>query len=343
MIISDKIKTAFSGLVGFAQSDVLSIVSDANLVTSSGLTFQDASALATIENIHECQNNPNITDAQFNTMLTNMYNDCVLSVCNKVCFGKPQLKHSYNLYPYEKSFNDTITPASRFVCHRIEAFNGIDLMNQISWIELSFDTEKTFNIYLYNSNLKTAIQTKSVTTSAGESKIYNLNWNLSDDATYKGGVFYLGYFEDDLDGAKAYKKDWEKANLRRCNKSFDVHPCEVEYSGTVLNVESVDYSEETWGMNLGINVFYDYTQLLILNKERFATAIQLQMHEKVLNLIKFSTRSNRTERILKDVDLELFGNPEYKIEGVTTKLNKEIETIKRFLFYRNPVTISTLK
>jgi len=88
----------------------------------------------------------------------------------------------------------------------------------------------------------------------------------------------------------------------------------------------------------------DYTELILKNRNLFWTAIQLQMHEKVLNLIRYSTRSNITERINKEmVDLELFGNKGLKISGVIDKLNDAISTITKCLFPKSRIMMTTLR
>ena len=209
MIQSDKIISAFFGGVGFRQPTLANspTLDSDNTQSDSGMYFQDANYLVTVQNIHDCQNDPDISDDDFNDFLTNMQNSTILEVINKVSEGQSDFVQMQNLYPYEKSFSDTLTPSGKRVGFQIESRcirNGYLL--DIPWIELSFDTEKTFNVYLYNSNLTDPIQTKSVTTSAGESKIVDLNWKIKDDSTYKGGTFYLVYNEDDLDGAKAYMK-----------------------------------------------------------------------------------------------------------------------------------------
>ena len=336
MIRSDKIKTGLFGGVGFEQPTLTgyNIVDATNLAASSGLHFGDSSKLVTIKNIKDCQEDPSISNVNFNLLLTSLQNSAILDVCNKVIAGQSDFIDSLNLYPYEKSFDDTITPTGKFVGFNIEPLrNGVSC--SIPWVELCFDTAKTFNLYLYNSNKpNAAILTKSVTTVAGEATIVALDWTVANDVTYKGGTFFLGYFEDDLDGAKAYAKNWENAIFNVRTPYFEIEPVFLNHTLTVIDIESEAYSVDTFGLNIGVDIYTDYTELIIRNKNLFFPAIQLQMHETVVNLIKYSTRSNSIERISKEmIDFELFGNPKLQIEGIATKLNRAIEQIKKALFY----------
>jgi len=348
MIRIDKIQAGLFGGVGFRNSDITGydIVNTANQVTASGLTFQDGSELVTIKNIKLSQENPSINDEQFNTLLERMQKAVILDVCNKVVNGKSDFIKSTNLYPFEKSFDEKVGVSGKFVGFQIVPSLG-NIICRIPWIELSFDSEVTFNIYLYNSNLpKTPIQTKAVTTVAGESKITVLDWIVADDLTYKGGNFYLGYFENDLGTARAFKKDHDIGSLRIKTPYFYIEPVSLTYSGTTINVENEIYESETFGLNIGVDIHNDYTELILRNKNMFWNAIQLQMHEKVLNMIRYSTRENSEKRGLADIikfaDFELYGNKEMGIIGVQGKLNKAIETLQKALFYKPTISKGTL-
>jgi len=336
MIRSDKIQTALFGGVGFRQPTLTgyNIVDATNIASSSGLFFGDSSELVTIKNIKDCQEDLSINNENFNLLLANMQKSVILDVCNKIIAGQSDFIDSLNLYPYEKSFDATLIPSNKFVGFTIIPQRK-DIACSIPWVELCFDSDKTFNIYLYNSNKpNTPIQTKEVTTVAGESVIIDLGWIIADDASYKGGVFRLGYFEEDLDGTKAYKKDYEFSNFKVNSPYFFVEPTYLNHSGSLIDIESELSSTDTFGLNIGMDVYTDYTELLIRNKHLLFPAIQLQMHERVLNLIKYSSRQNGQERIAKEnIDFELFGNSKLQIDGIVSKLNRAVDQVKKAMFY----------
>lgn len=344
MIRVDKIQTALFGGVGFRQPTLTgyNIVDSTNLGSTSGLYFGDSSDLVTIKNIKECQEDVSISNANFNTFLTNLQKSCILDVCNKVIAGQSDFIDSINLYPHEKAFDETLTPVDNFVGFSIEPRRR-NMVCSIPWIELSFDSNKTFNIYLYNTNKPNdPILTKEVTTISGESVIVQLDWIIADDVTYKGGEFIIGYFEEDLDGAKPFKRGWEQSILKVNTPYFCVEPIFLDHIGSVIDVKSELYCTDTFGLNIGMNVYTDYTELIVSNKNLFFPAIQLQMHERVLNLIKYSTRQNADKVASREnIDFELHGNPKIGIEGIVKKLERAIEQIRKALFYVPKISRAT--
>jgi hypothetical protein len=349
MIRSDKIQTSLFGGVGFKNSDLAGydIVDDDNQDSLSGLYFQDGSELVSVKYIKDSQENESITDEQFNVLLTNMQNSVILDVCNKVIDGQSDFITSLNLYPFEKAFDNVQEHKGKFVGFEIQPLSG-SIICKIPYVELSFNEEATFDLYLYNSNLsKSPILTKSVTTTAGESKAVSLDWVVADDLTYKGGKFYLGYFDADLGTAKAYKKDFNSANVAVRTPYFYVSPVNLSHDGTTINVRTRTYDSDIHGLNIGLDVYNDYTELIVRNKSLFWNSIQLQMHEKVLMMIKYSTRSNLVERIGRDnvkfVDLELYGNKEHGIVGIQHKLANSVSTLRKSLFHIPRVSKGTLR
>lgn len=350
MIRSDKIKSSLFGGVGFREptNPEYTGVNETNQGSTSGLYFQDASNFVTIQNIKDCQGDKDIPISDFNTYLTNMQNSVIDDVCREVVGGENKMLYFENIYPYEKSFNETLTPSTKFVGFEIYPYLKNDKVAKVEWVELTFDSAATFTLYLYNSNLNTAIKTQEVTTSANESKIVSLtDWFIDDDSTYKGGQFYLGYFESDLGTAKPIKRDFERATLQKQNAFYSIRPCRVDNSATILDIEEVDYLEDTYGLNIGMSIYNDFTQTIINNKHLFYPAIQYGMAVKVLDLIRTSVRSNLTQRltseVIQEIQFELYGNAALGIEGVKGKYTQRIDTIKNALFYNPMLTVGTLR
>jgi len=350
VIRSDKVKSSLFGGVGFRNptDPEYKGISTVNQGSTSGLYFDDASYFVTIRNIRDCQEDKGINNTEFDAFLTNMQNQVIDNVCREIIQAKGKMLYFENIYPYEKSFNETLEPSTKFIGFEIMPNMLNNQVGKIEWVELTFDSEVTFTLYLYNSNLKTAIKTQSVTTSANESKIVNLtDWFIDDDTTYKGGKFYLGYFESDLSGAKPIKRDFELANLAVSNAFYSIDPVRVDNSSTTLDDEKVDYVEDTYGLNLGMSIYRDYTQELINNKHLVFPAIQFGMAAKVLDLVRTSIRSNPTQRLTKemiqDIEFELYGNASLGIEGINGKYAQRIETIKNALFFEPLLTVGTLR
>jgi hypothetical protein len=344
MVRPDKIKTAMFGGVGWRQTTLSGypVIDADNLVSKSGLIFQDATSFITIQNIKDCQQDSELSDADFNTYIANLQNAVILETCQKVGSDESDFISSTNLYPYEKLFKNTFEPSGKFVGFQIDNTKQTNILSKINWVELAFDSAVTFNIYLYNSNKpNVAIKTAPVTTKANESVIVALyDWELADDETYKGGTFYWGYFENDLQGAKALKKDYELSDYQvntRCNY---IAPIAATHTGTTIDFKSIIEQSDTYGLNFGIDTYNDYTELFIRNKSMFYQPIQYQMAEKVFNLIATTVRSNNIERLnnenINSFAFEIYGDREKGIVGINGKLKRSIEDLKK-MFFRKPL------
>jgi hypothetical protein len=349
MIRPDKIKSALFGGVGFRQSPIseYAIVDADNLASSSGLFFQDASALVTIKNIKDAQQSININDVDFNSYLKQLQESSIIEISRAVTAGESDFIQDVNLFPYEKSFKNTIDTRGKFVGFVFEPTNRIDIIAKLSFIELSFNEDVTFNIYMYNSNKPSdPIQSLPVNALANQAVVIPLEWFISDDVTYKGGSFYVGYFEDDLGTAKALKKDYDLASFQVSTKCFHTRPISLDHTGAFIDVESVINESEEYGLNFIVSIYNDYTEKLIRNKNVLWSAIQLYMGEKVLTVLRNSTRLNGTNNTLgvseKDVDFDLFGNAKFNIDGIITKKQRQVDSIRKMLFYKPLIKRRTL-
>ena len=322
------------GGIGFKNSDIApyNIVTEANQASSTGSYFQDSSTLVSIKNIHDTQNNPAITTDQFNAFLKTMQETCIVDVCRKVVANQPDFISSENLYPLEKEFENLVSKTSRFVCLKVRPTYGT-IVGSVSYLELALDGVVTFNVYLYNSNIpETPIKTQAVISIANSVTLVEVAWDLVDSDMYKGGEFYLGYFEEDLGTVSAYKKD----NFAVDVPFISIEPYTLDYNGARLDIESANASSYSFGINIGINVYHDYTELIINSKFLFWDAIMLQMQEKVLLIIKRTTRTKGDARILQDivseVHLALYGSVEMGVSGVQYSLKNAIETLQGSIF-----------
>lgn len=338
------------GGVGFYQSPIpkYAIVDADNLASDSGSFFQDGSGLVTIQNIKETQQAIDISDVDFNTYLKQLQESCIIEVCRKVTKGQSDFIQDKNVYPYQKSFKNTIDNNGSFVGFMIDPVKNLNILSKVSFVELCFNEDVTFDIHLFNSNKPNApIKTKSVTSIANESVVVDLGWFISDELEYKGGSFYLGYFQDDLGTAKAIKKDYELADWQVSTRCLYIRPMALSHTGTVIDVESIIDKSDSFGLNLILSTYNDYTELIIRNKSLFWDSIQLQMAEKILNLIKSSIRSNAVTNSLNidlnDINFELYGSVKNDIEGLISVLKRTTDDVRNMLFRKSLISKSTLR
>lgn len=123
---------------------------------------------------------------------------------------------------------------------------------------------------------------------------------------------------------------------------FRIEPIQVSgwNAETLFDVDDVDYTSETYGLNFDITSWKDYTNVILKNRNKFADCLGLQVAADVLDLILKTTRSNRNERILKDnafIELEGFINNELpRTLGISAKLKAEIARLKT-TFIETPI------
>lgn len=349
MIRYDKIKSSLFGGVGWRQPTLTGydIINSENLQSDSGLFFQDSHPYVTVKNIKEAQEDKDVSDSDFNDYLKSIQETSISNACNSILNGKSDFIQSVNLYPYEKSFKDTIDKRGKFVGFIFEQRQSVGLIAKVPWVELSFDEDVSFDIHLFNSNLKEPIQTQSVTASAYESVIVNLDWFIADDTDHKGGNFYIGYYEDDLGTAKALKKNFDLSNLQVYTKCYCIRPVSLDVDASVIDVTTLINESDTFGLNIGIEVYNDYTELIIRNKNLFWNAIYFQAAEKVLNTLLTSTRSNRTQRTntldANQILFALYGDANTGIKGIDSKLKMAIHDVRKTLFYKPKISRRTLR
>lgn len=349
MLRSNKIKSALYGGVGFRQPTVpeYAILDEDNTTSYSGLRFEDVSGFVNVQNIYDCQYDKDISASDFNALLKSMQEQAIDDTCRAVIRDKSIMLYNANLYPYKKLFSEVMEPSNGFVGFEITSRTCSNMAMKVEWVELSFNATGAFYLYLFNSNKRSYINRLEVSVLANESKIVNLSdWFISDGDDYKGGKFYLGYFESDLNGINPTSRNYELSSVRVSNHFFEIEPVRLECDGLILNAENEEYLSDTYGLNLGISIYEDYTSIVIDNKHLFYPAIQHCMAVKVLGLIKNSIRSNMTSRLNKEniaeIDFDIFGNPEIGIRGLEWKFNERVNDIRNMIFFDPMIQIGTL-
>lgn len=335
MIRLNAIQQAAVGLVGWKQPTKSGsvVVDAANKASSSGMYFQDGSGLATIENLKNSLSDNAISDANFNTYLGELVKAGFVDVLNQV-FTEEDFVENRALYLHPNRYGDVIENTTRFVGYEIKPRNAQELAVILNQITLEFDAPGTVKILLFNSQKLAAVESKEITTIANTAVNTDLGWVLDRTTDYKGGVYYIGYLQDGLT-PRAINREWKISNIQSAYSSCVIQSIEVPGwdSETLFDVDDIVNTSETWGINLDISAYVDYTGIVLRNKQRFAKALQLQVCAKVLDVISTSVTSTRVERLSKShAMLELNGNksnPDYpNTIGVLGLLGQEIKRLK---------------
>jgi len=200
---------------------------------------------------------------------------------------------------------DTITAASRFVGFEINLKRANNVKAVLNYIGLQFTQSQTFTVYLFHSSQKTAVGTWSVTNASaysfdwvtatspttGTNELHYVNYSGNIDS---GGVYYLGYFEDDISGT-AIEKDFDCNTRAKWSKWAQIRPIEVasgSLDGTnIFDIDAIGHSDTNYGLNFSFSVKSDITEMMVNNKSLFVDALGLQFANDMIQEVIFNSSS----------------------------------------------------
>lgn len=315
-------------------TDGYSIVDSGNQQSASGRYYNDNSfhPFCQIEYLYDCQPDKGQSSAEFNTYLGQLGDSAITSAINYV-FDQPQYIESGQLYDkIERTELRTIANSGQFVGVRFRLSKSDYYLNLINAM-LYFDSNVTFTLYLYNE-FRGKVAEWEVSAQANKQVIVNISEALRySDASSKGGMWFLGYFQDDLGDAKAisYSACWQDT------KRFGAWSFSSAVTGVeTFNMQQYTETYDTFGLNVEYSVTEDITQLIRRNSYLLDNLQGLIMAAMVIDICINSPRSNRNKRIgdetlnmmfreLNNVTME--NNPTEP--GLKSKIRKEIAKVKK--------------
>lgn len=251
------------------------------------------------------------------------------------------------LYAGNGSIRNSIPPSNRFVGLKIK-LKELDMGAVIRKIGLQFNAPLTdFPIYLYNSEQAAPVKIWNVTTTAA----FSFQWELLDketlsflsDSTEAGSVYYLGYYESDLNGAMAINNEYTfTRNLcGACNPAnqsmrkawgayMDIVPFTVleEQLESDRSLWDANYTGYTDGVNFGLNllasVFCDTTDFFCRNKHGLANAVAFQTAVSVIQDMAYTNRDNQQAAKLNNMATYALGNQQNNTPGLEAQMAKQI-------------------
>jgi hypothetical protein len=349
MIDYSKIRAKAVDLVGWRQSTKsgsLTLDSD-SIKSNSGLYYDDANALVTANNLQATQDDEAITAGSFNTLLDDIVKGAFSEVLSKV-FNREDHIDTDLLYKHENVFEHPIDNVVGFQGYEVLVGKNMNVSAIINNILLEWYGDETVTIYLFNSQKKAPVYSKEV--SALERDTVEAEFNQTMNTfEYFGGRWFIGYLTSGLTN-RPVNRQFQEANLRYYfGDTLDIRPVFVSGwdSATMFNMEDIQYTSYSYGLNMEISVYRDFTQLVLTDLNRFARALQLQVAVRVVDIISNSVRSNKAERLSKsNALLELSGNknnfrvPEFV--GLQDKLIAEIISLRNN-YYPSGIKKGTLR
>ena len=352
MFNSQKVVTAYKNLIGWRQYQDNTIILPLGLTTTdSGEYFQQKHPALQLDIIQSLiPSNLPLEDYLLNTVTdaTNeMFND-LLQYRQIGEFGKTLLEQSVLLNRYGMA-SDAITNQSRFVFMQIRVKDLTGVQAMINEIGLQFVGVEAFKLYLFHSSKSEPLQEINVTTNGNSS----WNWKKEDlelssfvSEQYQGGIFLLGYYQDDLtSNAINYTSfNWDAGVCGGCNdshitvwrsinKNFHIYPGYVPAGSFVVgempDMNKIIYTNnESWGMNFKMSVRCDLTDFFIQNKFAFKNLLALKVVYKILQDMKFSQQINSIEENIKMMIIrDLEGDVDTKLLNIPTQYTKELKAV----------------
>lgn len=334
----NKIQTGLYGLVGIRQpfDPSMPTLSVANTTSNSGLYIDEIPPF-NIGLLKETQDFAGITDNQFNTLLERMQKTSIANLMYKVFDKGGYIDRNYlfTQTSVRKNIETTISNGS-VIGYEIEVSDKKNLGFKITNCRCEFDFDGgsiATTIYLMNSFLEEPLFTKQVTLTRKD-QLVSLNWVVDSTLNdYKGSYYLLIKSDNPALRLQPFKRDYEDANLMNDISELDIDRVKfTTFSITDFladeNSNVLEISENV-GLNPDITVFEDYTDMILQNQFLFARALQLEYAINALMLIATSTRSNRSERLSKDIVNMILAN----VNGTTPESGMQIKGYKSNLYY----------
>lgn len=243
----------------------------------------------------------------------------------------------------------------RFVGLEIRVKNVRDISLAIRRIGTQFSlANPAFKLWLFNSSQSepvTSIDMNLVKANAFAWTASDLILNYLNSQLVPGGVYYLGYYEDDLLG-NAINRGYNFGAAPACNTCNDDHRYFSQWSrfmsvrpfavpsvylvdklpddpgGPLLwdvNVNQYSY-EKNYGLNLDLTSGCDITDFLCRENRLFTDALVLQVAHDALQEIAYSTRNNTIAKETRELAIYALNDRENK-HGISTKLDRAIKAV----------------
>lgn len=356
MINIPKIQTGLSGLVAVNQplNPAYNVLLPAQYVASSGL-YLDSVEHFRFEFWMDAQSYAGADNSELQSSWDKLQKSAIANVVNTV-FSRSDYIDRNLIYKntFDRNQFETLT-VGKFYGYEIEVSSRKNLAFKITRVLIEGLPENAgtnIDIHLYNSAQAEPLYSETITLAGGTTQqVESLEWYVDNsDNTYKG-KYFVGFHAPD-DAFKPYKRDYDNASMISHITELEIEP--IERTGDFSDLDNIGESNVHCGMNFDITVYEDYTDLAIQNKDLFAKAIQLQWAMQVLLGVLSTPRSNRNERISKEmmaqVVLAVEGQKGFGLqrfvglrENVNGELNKLSAEVKNLIdgYFETELTVVT--
>jgi hypothetical protein len=339
---------------GFKQptsSDFTPVLDTAAKTCVSGRYFNSEHSACSPNSIWKAQEDAGITDANFNTYLADLKNEVCMDALSRVFVGdalaeKPQIT-------YEKTFRSgyiTVPNTGRFVGIQLKIADG-DFAVKLDSILLTMTKACNVTVYMFNDVRAAPLWTKQFAVTTGyDQTIFNLNTpDYTEiilrrlDSTHKGGMVWVGYFQDELEAQGANAADiylnWWGDYMLVGYQSFEAV---ANYGQLTFQKDRYTSNYKSYGFNVELSGYHDYTNLIAAQPQAFDNLIGYMMAYKCIIEAMQSNRSNRDTRLGEENYNSLYDQLEggsqgnkvpYQVAvpyktGYTNKIENEIKRLQ---------------
>ena len=288
--------------------------------------------------------------------LTRIKPDIINQMINDVITHKQlnqynkQLLKADVIYKGEGRQTDKIINEGRFVGFRVKVANHIGIKTALKRIGLqASQTQTGLDIYIFHSSQKQPVATVSFSGNGTDS----FKWQDTSQVLYyhngdiTGGVFYIGYYQDDLQGqairypnltwsngfCKSCDGGKNARNYQKVSKFVSMCPMYVPMGdyvkGEMFDPNSIIAVDDTnFGLNIGFQSECDLTNFWIDNKLEFVPLLGHYMAFQVLQDIVYTDRINPLEEEIKaKLYLELKGDLKNYQKGIEQRRAELLEAL----------------
>ena len=325
--------------------------------TESGQYYEDYHALVRLDYIQALIR----SNDTLNNYLDNVETAAINQMLGDLALKKQLNNHGLSIATNDLIYHniirgDSIINEGKFVGVEFCIDSKIGIKAIINRIGLYFTNTESINLYLFNSLQPTAITTipyanTSINsfqwiTAAIELELDKGTQSPSPDTS--GGIWYLGYYQNDLTGQaiKYNRLDWRNGYCNSCDGGtaasrylsiskyvkmtpFYIPSASVPPTGELFDVANVRYDyTNNFGFNFNISINCDLSQFFIDNRQNLKKAIGTYVVHQILSNYVFSSEVSGLEQSVKDNAFEvLSGNTATKLETLEKKMNRIIDAI----------------
>lgn len=350
-----QVTECLNGLIGFRTTKDIedNDLTPELLESGSGMYWEDAHPLITVENL--CYIKPE--EQSFNTWAKEKVDASVKKLFSSLVeqkLNKKSIKSllaSAQMYLGVANRHNKEVKQGRFVGFMIEPKRHNGMVLDFKKIGTQFsETNTELTLYVYNTSQIEPVTTIKLNTGTANSFAWHES-QLSiayESQTYdKGSIWYIGYYEDDLQG-QAINKDnisFKKGPCSYCSPSvyenflawsqyinitpIEVLPSDIEDDRSLFDIEKVGYVYEnkTFGLNLSMVIRCDLTNLICQQRNIFTKALSQQFVVDILKEMANSTRLNRVEQMADQKAMFQLKTSANNTKGEEDRLQESISAI----------------